>query len=153
MLTLHISCAYDQFEHLLARAFIAAHLAQHHLEHFYTLTGILLKLLHFLYFLLSVAFLHFLRGSSLVEGKFFFLPLFVLDEFTCQQGGEILRFPGSSIKGEKFGLSGFLSSKGERCVIWSYWSLGEIFGSIVTGGGELGLLGVFASCVEPFASF
>jgi hypothetical protein len=34
MLTLHISCAYDQFEHLLARAFIVAHLAQHHLEHF-----------------------------------------------------------------------------------------------------------------------
>jgi hypothetical protein len=30
----------------------------------------------------------------------------VLDEFTCQQGGEILRFPCSSIKGEKFGLSG-----------------------------------------------
>jgi hypothetical protein len=88
MLTLHISCAYNQFEHLLARAFIAAHLAQHHLEHFYTLTGILLKLLHFLHFLLSVPFLHFLRGSSLVEGKFFFLPLFVLDEFTCQQGGE-----------------------------------------------------------------
>jgi hypothetical protein len=44
-------------------------------------------------------------------------------------------------KGEKFGLSGFLSSKGERCVIWSYWSLGEIFyGSIVIGGGELSLL-------------
>ena len=34
MLTLHISCAYAQFEHLLARAFIAAHLAQHRLEHF-----------------------------------------------------------------------------------------------------------------------
>jgi hypothetical protein len=85
MLTLHISCAYDQFEHMLAHAFIAAHLAQH-LEYFYTLTGILMKLLHFLHFLLSVAFLHFLRGSSLVEGKFLFLPLFVLDEFTCQQG-------------------------------------------------------------------
>jgi hypothetical protein len=34
MLTLHITCAYDQFENLLAPAFIAAHLAQHHLEHF-----------------------------------------------------------------------------------------------------------------------
>jgi hypothetical protein len=140
MLTLHIFCAYDQFEHLLARAFIATHIAQHHLEHFYTLTGILLKLLHFLHFLLSVTFLHLLRGSSLVEGKFFFLPLFVLDEFTCQQGGESLRFPGSSIKGEKFGLLGFLSSKGGKCVIWSCWSLGEIFGSIVIGGGELSLL-------------
>jgi len=97
MLTLHISCAYAQFEHLLARAFIAAHLAHHHLEHFYTLTGILLKLMHFLYFILSVAFLFFLRGGSLVKGEFFFLPLSVLDEFTCQQGGEILRFPISSI--------------------------------------------------------
>jgi hypothetical protein len=71
----------------------------------------MMKLLHFLHFLLSVAFLHFLRGSSLVEGKFFFLPLFVLDEFTCQQLGEILRFLGSSIK-RGFGLSVFLSSKG-----------------------------------------
>jgi hypothetical protein len=62
------------------------------------------------------------------------------NEFTCQQGGEILRFLGSPIKGEKFSLSGFLSSKGERCVIWSYWSLGEIFGSIVTRGGKLSLL-------------
>jgi hypothetical protein len=101
MLTLHISCAHDQFEHMLACAFIAIHLAQHHLEHFYTLTGILLKLLYFfLHFLLFVAILHFLKGSSLVERKFFFLPLFMLDEFTCQQGGEILRFPGSSIKGD-----------------------------------------------------
>jgi hypothetical protein len=66
--------------------------------------------------------------------------LFILDEFTCQQGGEIWRFPGSSIKGEKFGLSGFLSSKGEKCVIWSYWSLGEIFGSIVIRGEKLSLL-------------
>jgi hypothetical protein len=106
MLTLHISCTYDQFEHLLACAFIAAHLATYHLEHFYILVVILLKLLYFLHFLLSIAFLHFLRGCSLDEGKFFFLPLFVLDEFTCQQGGEILIFLGSSIKGEKFGLSG-----------------------------------------------
>jgi hypothetical protein len=71
MLTLHISCAYDQFEHLLACAFIAAHLAQHHLEHFYTLTGILLKLLHFLHILPLFSLLHFLRGSSLIEGEFF----------------------------------------------------------------------------------
>jgi hypothetical protein len=56
----------------------------------------------------------------------------VLDEFICQQEGEILRFLGSFIKGEKFGLSGFLSSMGERCVdyleiIWSFLSLGRYF--------------------------
>jgi hypothetical protein len=61
MLTLHISCAYDQSEHLIACAFIAAHIAQHHLEHFYTFTSILMKLLHILHFLLSFAFMHFLR--------------------------------------------------------------------------------------------
>jgi hypothetical protein len=92
LLTLHISCAYDQFEHLLARAFIAAHIAQHHLEHFYTLIGILLK---FLYILLSFAFLYFLRESSLVKGEFLFLPLFVHDESICQQGGEVLTFSTS----------------------------------------------------------
>jgi hypothetical protein len=53
MLILHIFCAYDQFEHLLARAFIVAHMAQHHLEHFYILIAILLKLLYFLLFLHS----------------------------------------------------------------------------------------------------
>jgi hypothetical protein len=68
MLTLHISCAYDQFKYLLARAFIVAHIAQHHLEHFYTLTRILLKLLHILHFLLSFAFLHFLRGEFSCQG-------------------------------------------------------------------------------------
>jgi hypothetical protein len=50
----------------------------------------------------------------------------VLDEFTCQQGGEILRFPGSCIKGEKFGLSGFLSSKW-RDVLFGVVGLWEIF--------------------------
>jgi hypothetical protein len=79
-------CAYDQFGYLLACAFIVAHIAQHHLKHFYTLTDILLKLLHFLYFLLSFAILHSLTGSSLVKGEVLFLPSFVLDEFTCQQG-------------------------------------------------------------------
>jgi hypothetical protein len=87
----------------------------------------LLKLLHFLHFLLSVAFLHFLRGSSLVEGKFFFLSLFMLDEFTCQQGGEILRFPGCSIKRRDvlFGAIG----------LW-----GRFFGVLWHGGGKLSLL-------------
>jgi hypothetical protein len=95
MLTLHISCAFDQFEYLLAHAFIVAHISQHHLEHFYNLTGIFLKHLQFLHFLLSFAFLHFLRESSLVKGEFLFLPSFVLDESTCQQGGETSRFSAS----------------------------------------------------------
>jgi hypothetical protein len=51
MLILYKECAYDQFEHLLARAFISTHIAHHHLEHFYNLIAILLKLLHFLHFL------------------------------------------------------------------------------------------------------
>jgi hypothetical protein len=76
MLTLHISYAYDQFERLLARAFIAAHIAQPHLEHFYTMAGILLKLLHFLHFLLSL--LHFLRGVLLSRGSFCFYPCLCL---------------------------------------------------------------------------
>jgi hypothetical protein len=54
MVTLHISCAYDQFECMLAYAFITAHITEHHLEHFYTLTGILLRLLHSLHFLHSL---------------------------------------------------------------------------------------------------
>jgi hypothetical protein len=33
----------------------------------------------------------------LSRGSFFFLPLSMLDKFTCQQGGEILRFSNSSI--------------------------------------------------------
>jgi hypothetical protein len=53
MLTLHISCAYDHFEHMIARAFIATHITQNHLEHFYNLLAILLKLLRFLHFMHS----------------------------------------------------------------------------------------------------
>jgi hypothetical protein len=66
MLTFYISYAYDQFERLLARTLIVAHIAQHHLEHFYIMTGIILKLLHSLHFLLSLplAFLQFLRWVS-----------------------------------------------------------------------------------------
>jgi hypothetical protein len=67
MLTLHISCVYNQFEHLLARAFIAAQRAQHHLEHFYTLTGILLKVL---YFSSLLHFCIFLGGVLLSRGGF-----------------------------------------------------------------------------------
>jgi hypothetical protein len=50
--------------------FIFAHIAQHHLKHFYTQIGILPKLLHFLLFHLYFGFLHFLRWNSLVEGEF-----------------------------------------------------------------------------------
>jgi hypothetical protein len=127
MLTLHISCVYDQFKHLLACAFIAAHLTQHNVEHFYTLTGILLKLLHFLHFLLCVAFLHFLRGSSLVEGKFFFLPLFVLDELTCQHGGD-------------FEIFRFLSSKGKKICYLELLVSRRDFWEYCDRGGELSLL-------------
>jgi hypothetical protein len=49
MLIIHTSCTYDQFEHLLASAFVVAHIAQHHLEHLYTLFAILMKLLHSLH--------------------------------------------------------------------------------------------------------
>jgi hypothetical protein len=84
MLKLHISCAYDQFEHLLACAFITAHIAQHHLEHFYTLTNILLKLLHIL---LYVAFLHFLRRGVLVSrASFYFYPCLCLMSIDGQTG-------------------------------------------------------------------
>jgi hypothetical protein len=88
MLTLHISCAYDQFERLLARAFIAAHIAHLHLDHFYTLTGILLKLLHFLHF---HPFLHFCIFSGRVllsRGVSVSTLVFVLDESNCQQRGK-----------------------------------------------------------------
>jgi hypothetical protein len=76
------------FPFLLARVFFPAHIAQHHLEHFYNLPSILLKLLYFLHFF---SLLHFCpsSGSSLVKGEVLFLPSFVLDEFTCQQGGQI----------------------------------------------------------------
>jgi hypothetical protein len=128
LLILHISCACDQFEHFIAHTFIAAHIAQHHLEHFYTLIGILLKLLHIL---LSFAFLHFLRGSSRVKGEFLFLPLFVLDESIYQQGGEIEIFS--------------LLTMGEIFLLWE--SKGRD-----SQGGETLDYGAFASCVEPFAS-
>jgi hypothetical protein len=90
MLTLHISCAYDQFEHLVACAFITAHIAHHHLEHFYT-PGFS-----------PFAFLHFLGGSSLVKREFLSLPLFVLDESTCQQGGRDFDILGLLTREERF---------------------------------------------------
>jgi hypothetical protein len=69
--------------------------------------------MHFLYFILFVAFLFFSpRGGSLVKGEFFFLLLSVLDEFTCQQGGEILRFPIFSIQGGNFVFRASSHSRG-----------------------------------------
>jgi hypothetical protein len=84
MLTLHIFSAYDQFEDLLARAFIVAHITLHHLEHFYILTSILINLLHSLYFLLSFASLHFQGEISCRWG----FSVSFLDESKCQQGGK-----------------------------------------------------------------
>jgi hypothetical protein len=71
MLTLHISFSYDQFEYLLAHAFIIAHIAQHHLEHFlcsdcYTPEAPAFSPLLF--------FSAFFRGSSLVKGSFCLYP-------------------------------------------------------------------------------
>jgi hypothetical protein len=69
----YISCAYDQFEHLLARAFIAKHIAQHHIEHLYTLTAILFKLLHSPF------------DPCILSGgvAFFLFPCLALAERTC----------------------------------------------------------------------
>jgi hypothetical protein len=75
MLTLHISCAYDQFECLLASAFYAAHIAQHQIENFYTLTRILLKLLHFLYFCHLFCNLVFSKGEFSCRGGVFLSTL------------------------------------------------------------------------------
>jgi hypothetical protein len=101
MLTLHISWTYDQFQNLLACAFIVAHIAQHHLEHFYTLTDILLKLLHSLHFLLSFSFMHFLRGGgSPVNEEFLSLLLFGLDEPNCHKGSDFEIFEHSFQGGE-----------------------------------------------------
>ena len=92
-------------------------------------------------------------------GELFFLPLFVLDEFICQQGGEILRFPCSSIKGEKFGLSwtfGLPLIQGDRCVDSNYLELlvfGRDFWEYCDRGRKIEPFGAFVSCVEPFASF
>jgi hypothetical protein len=61
------------------------------------------------------------------RGELFFLPLFVLDEFICEQGGEILRFSGSSITGRDFEISWFLYRGGQ---IWS-------FGLPLIQGGEM----------------
>jgi hypothetical protein len=98
---------------LLACAFIAAHIAQHYLEHFYTLTGILLKLL---YFFIFYSLLHFciFSGGVLLSRGFLFLPLFVLDEFNCQQEGETLSLVFWPPNKGRDVLSFGLPSKGDR---------------------------------------
>jgi hypothetical protein len=76
MITLHIY-AYDQIGYLLADAFIAAHIAQQHLEHFYTSADILLKLLHFLLFSLFHIYA-FSWGVLLSRRRFYLYPLLCL---------------------------------------------------------------------------
>jgi hypothetical protein len=128
MLTLHISCAYDQFEWLLACAFIDAHIAPHNLEHFYTLTGIILKLPNLRHFLLAFAFLHFLRGEVLLSrGSFSFYPCLCLMSSFVNKGERFWDFQ-LLYQGGEIWLLGFLSSKGgEMCEFRLF------FGSIVTG--------------------
>jgi hypothetical protein len=123
MLTLHISCAYDQSEHLIACAFIAAHIAQHHLEHFYTFTSILMKLLHILHFLLSFAFMHFLTWSSLIKGSLCFYPHLCLMTPLVNKGERLQDFrpPNKGRYFVHFRLLLFPSSKGEIL------ALGECF--------------------------
>jgi hypothetical protein len=122
MLTLHISYAYDKFQRLLARAFVATHITQHHLEHFtlwlvYSRSSYILSIF---YSLLHVCI--FSGGRSLVEGEFMFLPLFVLDESILQQGRESLRFKGLSNQGGFFWV-----------FFWEFWFLWRCFFS----GGRL----------------
>jgi hypothetical protein len=94
----------------------------------------------------------------------------VLDEFTYQQGGEILDFWPPN-KGERF--CAFQTSapiKGERIWCFQFFSLDSLQGEIFALGEALILLsslrgrvlwqgekyepfGAFDSCVEPFACF
>jgi hypothetical protein len=60
----YTSYVFDQFGHLLARAFTAAHIAQHHLDQFYTLIGMLLKLLHFFSIFPFLCISAFSQGGS-----------------------------------------------------------------------------------------
>jgi hypothetical protein len=76
MHTLHIFCAYDQFERLQACAFIVVHIAWQHLEQFYTLTGILVKLLDSLYFLISLLHLCIFFGEISCRGRVSIQPKF-----------------------------------------------------------------------------
>jgi hypothetical protein len=113
------SCAYNQFSHLLARAFIVAHIAQHHLEHFYTLTGIHPKLLHFIYFLLSCVFLHFLRGVLLLRGRFCFYPYLCLMSPLVNKGRDFEIF-GFLTGGDFVYFRLMFPSKGREFEIFSF---------------------------------
>jgi hypothetical protein len=85
--------------------------------------------------------MYFLRGSSLVEGKFFFLPLFVLDEF------EIFRFLYQRGEIWTFGLPLILG--GEMCYL-ELLVFGRDFWEYCDRGRRVEPFEAFASCVEPF---
>jgi hypothetical protein len=137
MLTLHISCTYDWFECLLACVFIVAHIAQHYLEHFYTMTGKLLKLLYFLHYYPLFCIFAFLRGNSLVKGEVLFLPSFGLDEFTCQEGGRDFEIFSLLTRGEILCISGLCCSHHQRWTffLWEYFHKGRH-----SNGGRLWIL-------------
>lgn len=117
MLILNIFCAYNQFEHLLARAFIVAHMAQHHLEHFYILIAILLKLIFFLHFLHSTFDPCILWGGVVF---FLFLPCLKLAECTCKQGDKFW-------ENLAFGSFGDISSRGSNSQILGNFSHIHLF--------------------------
>jgi hypothetical protein len=131
MLALHICCAYDQFEYLLARAFMATHIPQYHLVHFYTVTGILLKLLHFLHL------------SSI-----FWLCIFSRGEFSCQVGVSMSTifcawWVHFSTRGRDFEIFGLLIRVKTLCrlcafraSVVSHYQLGSflLWGSVFTIG-------------------
>jgi hypothetical protein len=147
MLTLHISCAYDQFEWLLACAFIDAHIAPHNLEHFYTLTGIILKLPHLRHFLLAFAFLHFLRGKFSCRGGVFLSTLVCAWWVHLSIRGRDFEISSYSIKGEKFDFWASSHPRGERCVDSDY------FLGVLWQGRRFEHFRAFAGCLEPFVSF
>jgi hypothetical protein len=113
----HISCAYAQFEHLLARAFIVAHLAKHHSEHFlhsgwYTPEAHAFSLFHTL---CCISF--FLRGGSLVKGSFSFYLCLCLMSLLVNKEERFwdFTFPLSRGRILSFGLP--LIQEGEICYL------------------------------------
>jgi hypothetical protein len=87
MLGLYISCAYDQFEHMLAHAYITTHIAQHHLEYFYIFVAILLKLLYFLHLF---ARMHIPRGKFLLRVSCFCASVRCLLSVFINKGGNYI---------------------------------------------------------------
>jgi hypothetical protein len=77
----------------------------------------------------------FSKGEFSCRGEFFISTLICAWWVHLSTRGEILRFPGSSIKGEKFCLLGFLSSKG-RDVLFGAVGLWERFLRVLWQGEE-----------------